>query len=110
VIGVPLAAGALGGFDALLATVQMPPGIPVATVGVDASRNAGFLAARILSLRHPEVAVRLDAQMAEDRKRYTAPPAARMTPPKEAVVAAAEGEREEKKAKGGKKKKRKRKA
>src|SRR5437879_2218505 len=40
VIGVPLASGALAGFDALLSTVQMPPGIPVATVGVDAAKNA----------------------------------------------------------------------
>jgi 5-(carboxyamino)imidazole ribonucleotide mutase len=70
VIGVPLAAGALRGFDALLATVQMPPGIPVATVGVDGARNAGFLAARILSVAHPELVERLEARMAKDRERY----------------------------------------
>jgi phosphoribosylaminoimidazole carboxylase PurE protein len=53
VIGVPLASSPLAGFDALLATVQMPPGIPVATVGVGAmgARNAGHLAASILALR-----------------------------------------------------------
>lgn len=47
VIGVPIAA-ALGGMDALLSTVQMPPGVPVATVGIDNSRNAAHLALRIL--------------------------------------------------------------
>src|SRR6188508_209243 len=54
VIGVPLASGALQGVDALLATVQMPPGIPVATVGVDGAKNAAYLAARILALRDPK--------------------------------------------------------
>lgn len=74
VIGVPLAAGSLSGFDALLSTVQMPPGIPVATVGVDNTRNAAHLAARILALKHPELIGRIEAQLAEDRSRY-APPA-----------------------------------
>jgi phosphoribosylamine--glycine ligase len=52
VIGVPLAGSPLGGFDALLSTVQMPPGIPVATVGVGSmgAKNAGHLAAAILAL------------------------------------------------------------
>ncbi|HHY36922.1 MAG TPA: 5-(carboxyamino)imidazole ribonucleotide mutase [Firmicutes bacterium] len=50
VIGVPLQAGALGGVDALYAIVQMPPGVPVATVGIGAARNAGILAAQILSV------------------------------------------------------------
>lgn len=49
VIGIPLKAGALAGVDALYATVQMPPGIPVATVGIDNSRNAGLLAIQILA-------------------------------------------------------------
>lgn len=49
VIGVPLSA-ALGGLDALLSTVQMPPGVPVACVGIDNARNAAHLALRILSL------------------------------------------------------------
>ncbi|MCE5229719.1 5-(carboxyamino)imidazole ribonucleotide mutase [bacterium] len=48
VIGVPLAAGSLQGMDALLATVQMPPGVPVATVGVGAAQNAALLAIQIL--------------------------------------------------------------
>jgi phosphoribosylaminoimidazole carboxylase PurE protein len=50
VIGVPLSA-ALGGLDALLSTVQMPPGVPVACVGIDNSRNAAHLALRILGVR-----------------------------------------------------------
>jgi phosphoribosylaminoimidazole carboxylase PurE protein len=49
VIGVPLSA-ALGGLDALLSTVQMPPGVPVACVGIDNARNAAHLAIRILQL------------------------------------------------------------
>lgn len=48
VIGVPFAVGALSGLDALLATVQVPPGVPVATVGVDNAKNAAHLAIRIL--------------------------------------------------------------
>jgi 5-(carboxyamino)imidazole ribonucleotide mutase len=48
VIGVPFAVGPLNGFDALLATVQVPPGVPVACVGVDNARNAAHLAIRIL--------------------------------------------------------------
>jgi 5-(carboxyamino)imidazole ribonucleotide mutase len=48
VIGVPISAGTLGGFDALLAIAQMPPGVPVATVGIDNARNAAHLALRLL--------------------------------------------------------------
>jgi phosphoribosylaminoimidazole carboxylase PurE protein len=48
VIGVPFAVGALNGLDALLATVQVPPGVPVATVGIDNAKNAAHLAVRIL--------------------------------------------------------------
>ena len=77
VIGVPLASGPLSGFDALLSTVQMPPGIPVATVAVDGARNAGILAARILALQDPQLAGRLGAALAAERSRYSAtePPA-----------------------------------
>jgi 5-(carboxyamino)imidazole ribonucleotide mutase len=77
VIGVPLASGPLGGFDALLSTVQMPPGVPVATVAVDGARNAGLLAARILALDDAQLASRLAAGLAEERSRYSAtePPA-----------------------------------
>lgn len=49
VIGVPLKGGALNGVDSLYSVVQMPPGIPVATVGIDASKNAGLLAVQILA-------------------------------------------------------------
>ena len=49
VIGIPLKGGALNGIDALYATVQMPPGVPVATVGVDNAKNAGLLAVQILA-------------------------------------------------------------
>jgi 5-(carboxyamino)imidazole ribonucleotide mutase len=70
VIGVPLAFGALQGVDALLATVQMPPGIPVATVGIDGAKNAAYLAARILALHDPKVQKALESDLAEQRKRY----------------------------------------
>ena len=50
VIAVPIKSGALSGFDALLASVQMPAGIPVATVAIDGARNAGILAAQMLAL------------------------------------------------------------
>lgn len=70
VIGVPLASGALQGFDSLLSTVQMPPGVPVATVGVDGARNAAFLAARILALGYPEVRKSLENAAREARRRY----------------------------------------
>ena len=66
VIGVPLDASPLGGLDALLSTVQMPAGIPVATlaVGKAGAINAAVLAARILSVGSPELARRLDEFMA----------------------------------------------
>ncbi len=72
VIGVPLAAGALNGLDALYAIVQMPPGVPVATVGIDGARNAGLLAVQILALSDPQLAGRLAAykqEMAEAVRR-----------------------------------------
>ncbi len=59
VIGVPLSGGALNGVDALYATVQMPRGIPVATVAVDGSANAGILAAEILSVTDEHLAAKL---------------------------------------------------
>lgn len=61
VIGVPIAAGGLGGVDALYATVQMPTGIPVATVAIDSAANAAYLAAAIIGVSNPEVAAKLDA-------------------------------------------------
>ena len=61
VIGVPLKSGALNGVDALYSTVQMPPGIPVATVAIDGAKNAAYLACSILSIKHPEIAEQLAA-------------------------------------------------
>jgi 5-(carboxyamino)imidazole ribonucleotide mutase len=72
VIGVPLKAS-LDGLDALLATVQMPPGIPVATVGIDGAKNAAYLAARMLARKFPEIAGRLEADLAQQRTRYDNP-------------------------------------
>ena len=59
VIGVPLSGGVMDGIDALLSTVQMPSGVPVATVGVDAAANAGLLAVQILSTGDDELRKRL---------------------------------------------------
>jgi len=56
VIGVPIAVGDLGGIDSLLAMVQMPKGVPVATVAVNGARNAGLLAVRMLALGDPGLA------------------------------------------------------
>lgn len=69
VIGVPLASGALSGADALYSTVQMPPGIPVATVAINGARNAAYLACSILSIKHPAIARALETYRAETRKR-----------------------------------------
>ena len=60
VIGIPVAAGSLNGLDSLLSTVQMPSGVPVATVAVNGATNAAVLAAQILALSDPELAQRLD--------------------------------------------------
>lgn len=68
VIGVPLKSGALNGVDALYSTVQMPPGIPVATVAVDGGKNAAYLACSILSIKRPELAERLEQFRAETRQ------------------------------------------
>src|SRR5688500_167466 len=59
VIGVPVGADHLGGADALYSTVQMPRGVPVATVGIDAAVNAAILAAQILAVRDAAVRVKL---------------------------------------------------
>ncbi|MEO8251210.1 MAG: 5-(carboxyamino)imidazole ribonucleotide mutase [Chloroflexota bacterium] len=67
VIGVPLDAGALGGADALYSVVQMPPGVPVATVAIGSAgaKNAAHLSARILALGDATLAARVDAVRAE---------------------------------------------
>lgn len=59
IIGVPLSGSSLAGQDALLATVQMPPGLPVATMAIDGSRNAGIMACQILALQDQEVEEKL---------------------------------------------------
>ena len=60
VIGVPVAAGSLGGLDSLLSTVQMPSGVPVATVAVNGATNAAVLAAQILALSDPDIVEKLE--------------------------------------------------
>ena len=66
VIGIPCGGGAFNGLDALLATVQMPTGIPVATVAVNGAANAALLAAQILAVEDAELAGKLDAKRASD--------------------------------------------
>ena len=60
VIGIPISSKNTGGIDALLSTVQMPSGIPVATVAIDGAANAAHLAAEILALSEPDLAARLE--------------------------------------------------
>ncbi len=62
VIGVPVKSADLGGLDALLSTVQMPSGVPVACVAIDGGANAAWLAARILALGDDELADRLEGE------------------------------------------------
>jgi len=59
VVAVPIAVGTLGGVDALLSAVQMPGGVPIASVGIGGARNAGLFAAAILGASDPEMAERL---------------------------------------------------
>ena len=66
VIGVPCKSAALEGLDALLATVMMPSGIPVATVAIDGGKNAALLAAEMIALSDPELADALDAKRAKE--------------------------------------------
>ena len=81
VIGVPIALANLGGLDSLLSIVQMPRGIPVATVAVDNARNAGLLAVRILAVadeRLREAVVAFQAALAEEVRRKDAALAERL--------------------------------
>ena len=64
VIGVPVSLGNLDGMDSLLSIVQMPAGVPVATVSIDGGKNAGLLALRILAVATPELGAKLDAYRA----------------------------------------------
>ena len=66
VIGIPLKSAVLDGIDALLATVQMPRGIPVATVAIDGAVNAALLAAQILAVEDAGLAEKLDARRKEE--------------------------------------------
>lgn len=65
VIGVPVKSASLQGLDSLLSIVQMPPGIPVATVAINGARNAGILAAAILGVKFPEIRRRVKAYREE---------------------------------------------
>jgi 5-(carboxyamino)imidazole ribonucleotide mutase len=71
VIGLPIASSSLGGMDALLATVQMPGGVPVATVAINGARNAALLAAEILALEDPRLSARLAKMREEMAQRVT---------------------------------------
>ena len=66
VIGIPIKASALEGIDALLSTVQMPAGIPVATVAIDGAENAALLAIQILAVEDKELAKKLDEKRIAD--------------------------------------------
>lgn len=68
VVAVPIAIGTLGGVDALLSAVQMPGGVPIASVGIGGARNAGFFAAAILASTDKELAARLEAFREEQSK------------------------------------------
>ena len=69
VIGVPVANGPLSGFDSLLSTVMMPPGMPVATVAVGGAENAGLLAAQIAAVANPDLAKKIEAERESRRKK-----------------------------------------
>ena len=66
VIGIPCKGGMMDGLDALLSTVQMPSGIPVATVAINGGANAALLAAQILAVADADLAAKLDAQRANN--------------------------------------------
>lgn len=68
VVAVPIVVGSLGGVDALLSAVQMPGGVPIASVGIGGARNAGFFAAAILASSDMEIAAKLEAFREEQAK------------------------------------------
>ena len=72
VIGIPIQSKQIGGIDALLSTVQMPSGIPVATVAIDGAANAALLAIQILAVEDKDLAAKLDARRAADAKKVLA--------------------------------------
>ena len=67
VIGVPIQTKALGGLDSMLSIIQMPPGIPVATMAINGAKNAGLFAAQILALSNP----RIESALLEFRRKQT---------------------------------------
>jgi len=69
VVGIPIKSGDLGGMDALLSTVQMPSGIPVATVAINGAVNAALLCIQMLSIEDKELADKLDAKRASDAQK-----------------------------------------
>ncbi|MGR3179727.1 MAG: 5-(carboxyamino)imidazole ribonucleotide mutase [Candidatus Anammoxibacter sp.] len=69
VIGIPIKSGDLGGLDSLLSTVQMPTGIPVATVAVNGAENAAHLAAQILALKYPDIELKIKEIRKEMKKK-----------------------------------------
>lgn len=69
VIGVPMKSDTMLGWDSLLSTVQMPPGVPVATVGVNGMENAAILAIQILSLKYPEYKEKLRKYKSDMREK-----------------------------------------
>jgi len=72
VIGIPVKSSTLDGLDALLSTVQMPSGIPVATVAIDGAANAALLAVQMLSIENKELADKLDASRAKAAEKVLA--------------------------------------
>ena len=66
VVGIPVVSGNLGGMDALLSTVQMPTGIPVATVAINGAANAALLCIEMLAINDDELAAKLDKKRADD--------------------------------------------
>ncbi len=72
VIGLPVKTDMMGGLDSLLSIVQMPSGIPVATVGVNGGENAGLLALQILGIKYPEIAAKLDDYKVQMREKIYA--------------------------------------
>lgn len=78
VIGLPIKSSTLDGLDSLLSIVQMPPGIPVATVAIDGAENAGILAVQMLALANPELKEKLKAHKREMAEKVVAKDAALM--------------------------------
>ena len=76
VIGIPCKSGGLSGMDALLSTVMMPSGMPVATVAIDGAKNAALLAIQILAVTDEELAEKLDAKRQADAEKVLAKDAA----------------------------------